>query len=1170
MPAYISPNDDEKYRHLPLPQVVPFRCLTIFGRIVKIKTTGNTGFSGREDSFMERNFIAFISYRHQKLDRAAAESIHSLIEEYIVPRKHRKDGKKLGIVYRDKDENRIGHDLDETLYKALDHSEYLIVICSKDTKNSKWVNAEIEYFLRGHAHDKILTVLLENMEDQDFPEALTRVTQADGTTKSVTPLGLDLSDIAMPRMRIVADNAEDETIKTSEWKKKAEHTALLQWMKRTIRPRIPKLYAALLDCSYDDLVQRQQRRKLHRVAAVFALALAVGSIYGAMLLSKNADLAQQRNEVLLRESELLTQNARQSLDDGDSMAAIRNSLSALPSDENQRPYYGPAEAALIDALDLFEPDSGGLLIDQLRIDQGTPISDFLISKDGTRIFTVDYYHTVRCFDTSSTQLLWSSQIENQQWWSVQLAAIDEVNMVLVYSLSYCAILDMDTGECASLTTDLAYDCVRSVENDEKSIAVYLDSQVDETEEQVHYSLMLIDCDPFRIANIPVATGDYISDDHSITRSVFMVWDYSLDRFAGAISDEGDFFAGYYCSWDENDEMWTHYFLADLANNSARTVYSKSNENEDYNTVTVRHIGFADNGSSLLTAEFYWHDQSVLVTKVDIQSGTVIWQKTLPSKSETSDRYTYEAVRTLQLRDQLLVLIEKEVFLVDITTGALLDNLELPDAVDSLLSAGDQSCAMIMEDGTYMLGWTDEGKFRYSGTFANGMIHTGTSIRRRIWNGGFLRFDAAASAMTYADGFLATLDAGGNDSISITRILRSGNPIPKRTVYSLQADERFRETTSMICSGNMLAFGSVESISDDSLRFELIDRNTLESVGRISRAPASILNNPCYVLPDASGMIYSIDGQNIIAYDDETGENRVLSGEVSEEGMGGWFVYQAGSRVLTETGDILSVYFDFEANTMDVWINGADGKTIQLPRLVNWWHPTKTGSTTIGDFGSNGYLVMGGNVLPGIFGNEKITRFGICDLISGKWSQFRCDPIDAPNVGIAVGKSSPRFAVLNAEGFKIFDISRRKEYSAASYPFQIEDIMQAELVADDNYLLLYTLSNQVFIFDITTGEMVYSEILPANPDSIVIQEDTADNRLFILYKDHESYAQCGICIDTRTWTQLAHIPGMLLQDPATDQVFMAHREDGQIVRIDSVWMPGMLELAEHCRALFHLD
>ena len=78
---------------------------------------------------MERDYIAFISYRHKPLDMEVAETLHKLLEHYRVPKELRRNGEKnLGIVFRDKEELPLSSDLTENIYEALDHSEFLIEI----------------------------------------------------------------------------------------------------------------------------------------------------------------------------------------------------------------------------------------------------------------------------------------------------------------------------------------------------------------------------------------------------------------------------------------------------------------------------------------------------------------------------------------------------------------------------------------------------------------------------------------------------------------------------------------------------------------------------------------------------------------------------------------------------------------------------------------------------------------------------------------------------------------------------------------------------------------------------------------------------------------------------------------------------------------------------------
>ena len=94
----------------------------------------------------DNRYIAFISYRHMKLDTAVAKRLHRLLEHYRVPLRFRKNGaKRLGKVFRDEDELPISSDLNADIYTALDRSDFLIVICTPETPKSMWARREIEY-----------------------------------------------------------------------------------------------------------------------------------------------------------------------------------------------------------------------------------------------------------------------------------------------------------------------------------------------------------------------------------------------------------------------------------------------------------------------------------------------------------------------------------------------------------------------------------------------------------------------------------------------------------------------------------------------------------------------------------------------------------------------------------------------------------------------------------------------------------------------------------------------------------------------------------------------------------------------------------------------------------------------------------------------------------------
>ena len=120
-------------------------------------------------------YNAFISYKHAKLDTAIAEHVQKSLEHFHVPHKLKKGLKheKITRIFRDKDELPITSDLTETITNALEKAEYLIVICSTNTKESMWVKREIQTFLKTHTKDKIFTVLCDGEPQDVIPEELT-------------------------------------------------------------------------------------------------------------------------------------------------------------------------------------------------------------------------------------------------------------------------------------------------------------------------------------------------------------------------------------------------------------------------------------------------------------------------------------------------------------------------------------------------------------------------------------------------------------------------------------------------------------------------------------------------------------------------------------------------------------------------------------------------------------------------------------------------------------------------------------------------------------------------------------------------------------------------------------------------------------------------------------
>ena len=211
-----------------------------------------------------KSYAAFVSYRHTVRDRQWAIRIANALESYRTPKSLRAKGypASLGKLFRDDDEIQASTDLSDQIKEALALSSFLIVICSPDTPKSRWIRREIELFQDMGKSDRIIPLLVEGEPEEAFPpEILRRVAErqtADGTlerySEEVEPVAADV------RLR------------------KGERPG------RTLDRAVLRLAAPILGVSFDELYQREARRRqvqLQRVVAGVATAL-VAMITGGL------------------------------------------------------------------------------------------------------------------------------------------------------------------------------------------------------------------------------------------------------------------------------------------------------------------------------------------------------------------------------------------------------------------------------------------------------------------------------------------------------------------------------------------------------------------------------------------------------------------------------------------------------------------------------------------------------------------------------------------------------------------------------------------------------------------------------------------------------------------------------------------------------------------------
>ena len=363
----------------------------------------------------ERNYKAFISYRHLPLEKDIAKKLHRRIEHYVIPTGLRKNGeKKLGYVFRDQEELPISGNLSENIQNALNRSEYLIVICSPETVKSAWVRREISFFLEKHDRNHILTVLADGSAEDAFPPEITDIYSTEGKLlQRVEPLAAN----------VVADSAIKRNV--------------------LLRTESLRILAALIGCPFDALYRREQRYRRKRAVAALTTAAVLVAAFIGMLLNRNAEIQTQLSETQRNESIVLAQLAKQEYSEGNYHGAVEHALRALPDEMMNRPYVPEAELVLNQILHPYQ--IGGMAFDQ-SFEQTTSVKKLLLSDDGKLILTADDYGSIRCFDCHSGVKLWERQFDIEPLWDPQFEYSETSQALFFWNYQFSGLYKAHSGE----------------------------------------------------------------------------------------------------------------------------------------------------------------------------------------------------------------------------------------------------------------------------------------------------------------------------------------------------------------------------------------------------------------------------------------------------------------------------------------------------------------------------------------------------------------------------------------------------------------------------------------------------------------------------------------------------------------------------------------------------
>lgn len=365
-------------------------------------------------------YNAFISYKHAELDSKVASHVQRNLEHFHIPQAIRKKvgKKKIERIFRDKDELPITSDLTDTISNALEKADYLIVICSHNTCESIWVEREINFFLKNHSKSKILTVL------------------ADGEPTEVIPKILQQDERV-----IVDEDGTERTIKVNIEPLSCDYRMPLNKAKKL---ELPRLAAALIGCSYDELVRRQRAYKTRRLMLVSALIAAAAIAFGTYMYIAKQKVDDALRQSLISQSRYLASESQNLLDQERRIDGLYLALSSVPTDENDpRPVTSEGIAALTRATAAYRGMAGTNVDCVWNYNVGNTINDMAVSENGERLAAVNNLGAISVWNTQDHSKLFD--IISPDMNILAIAFVDGDKLLVLGGSKLCAY-DSTTGE----------------------------------------------------------------------------------------------------------------------------------------------------------------------------------------------------------------------------------------------------------------------------------------------------------------------------------------------------------------------------------------------------------------------------------------------------------------------------------------------------------------------------------------------------------------------------------------------------------------------------------------------------------------------------------------------------------------------------------------------------
>ena len=1000
----------------------------------------------------EVHYTAFISYRHRPLDAEAAKRIQRSIESYTVPKGLRKEPgqKKLGRVFRDEDELPISSSLSDSITYALDHTDFLIVICTPDLPLSRWCEQEIRYFIQTHDRDHVIGVLADGTPDTSFsPFMLNTFDEAGNFLEPIEPLAANIG-------------GKNHTIDNKMYRKE-----------------IYRIYAALLGCRFDELWQREKRARARRLSIALGAAAVLMAAFSVFLISKNATIQQQNAVINEKNEELIANNAtiqkqneeirekndeltanmssvqtdlgRSLLSEHLSARAIESGIKAIA--DAGALYDRRAETLLADAIAAYRHNE---IISDVIVENADSIVDLERAGDETLAVMLDCTGEVFCVDLSSSLELWRRSIPGPEvdtgltyvdlgsfrYYSELFPAAGG-ELVVYKDYSKLIALSARSGDVQwrydyACKASLLYEWQTNITNnafrvisDDGSLIALLDKP---DQDQAGVQLIILNA----------ATGEELGSiplDHEPDDSV-----YTWYTQGGVFTEDHSAVAVALCT----EEGYTFY-AADLANMTLLDTYSYPNSKRAifYGMIYNRESG------ELFCAQLQPRKGGI-ATSIFRRDGTTDTQITYHTISSDigkyQDAFVYEGFFQPMLTsgDTAVICSDEIVLLFDWKTNRLVNSCDLSGRI---------------LDST----WLDDDK-----TVLGLLTASGTTVTYGIESGNIRKADLLSSDVSGL--FLGRLKKDGSTAgdpslrfVSVPadydhRLLASrieSDPTMQLVDLDIKADEVYYTSTSFALSpseNRLFAFirgpeGRCFVRCLDAATLKLLDSLTIDY---------DYLVDPPVVIDDEhffyAGAICSMDG---------TREPFPADPASNPEDFDLSCLVLSNGRIMI---------FDHGRDSIDAepymppccWV---DGESVFNPNAADalllepysTYYPGKNGLI----------LCMGSAVAETDFENGEKT-FVAYNVNSGKVSRIQAESLVSEEEPIiAVGNKEPVFACAFTDGSVVLCNAENGETRKIGQDFQDGELLQLCFSTEDKYLLALTSKGALYCIDTETGNSVWS-------------------------------------------------------------------------------------------------